>query len=157
MPKLVLGLDFVEKAFTMNSLRFLLVHRSPAQSEPNCSTFSTSKPLGASRHRVWRKRRTLLRWSGSTRFCWRRSFKLAVSRNSARTCGKWNRRNAGRVHVPVIGLANEGLESPETWLDAVIPEPIDPDVLTVTVLKLAQAVMRSPNSGSRRQSGRDRS
>ncbi len=146
-PELILSLDFVEKAFTMNSLRFLLVHRSPAQSEEiaallaraNHSVLPTSGLAeAADALRVERFDAVLLASEFQTR---------GLKEFSA-TLRQMEQTQRGAVHIPVIGLADNSAESGENGLDAVIPEPIDPDALTATVLKMAQAVMGSGHEES---------
>ncbi len=124
----------------MNSLRFLLVHGSPARSEQIAALLA-------------RANHSVLPTSGLAEA----ADALTVERFDAiLLAAEFHRRDLqefsaqlrqmeqvqrGASHVPVIGLSNDhGNHAGESGLDALIPEPIDTDALTATVLKLAQAV-----------------
>jgi HPt (histidine-containing phosphotransfer) domain-containing protein/CheY-like chemotaxis protein len=141
------NLAFVEKAFIMNSLRFLLVHRNPEQSEEiaallvraNHSVLPTSGlEEAADALTVERFDAVLLesefRTHGLKEFC----AQLRLVEQSQR----------GAVRVPVIGLTHDSIGDIENGLDAVIPEPIDPHALTAAAAKLAQAVSGSAQSNN---------
>ena len=135
----------------MNSLRFLLVHRSPAQSEEiaallaraNHSVLPTSglaeavdaltvERFDAVLMESEFRKRGLKEFSAHLR-------QMAEAQRSA-------------TRVPVIGLihdsSDENAGADDNGLDATLPEPIDPDALTATVLNLWQAVSDSGKSDS---------
>ncbi len=127
----------------MNSLRFLLVHGSPAQSEQIAALLSQANhsvlpTLGlaeaADALTVERFDAVLLAAEFHHRDLQEFSAHLRNMEQAQR----------GASHVPVLGLShNYGADAGESGLDALIPEPIDPEALTETVLKLAQAVTGS--------------
>jgi HPt (histidine-containing phosphotransfer) domain-containing protein len=149
-------LDFVEKAFNMNSLRFLLVHRSPAQSEEiaallaraNHSVLPTSGLAEAADALTVERFDAVLMES---------EFQNLGLKEFSAHLRQMAEAQRSATRVPVIGLipsisdnANSDFHSmaDENGLDATLPEPIDPDALTATVLNLWQAVSDSGKSDS---------
>jgi HPt (histidine-containing phosphotransfer) domain-containing protein/CheY-like chemotaxis protein len=135
-------LAFVEKAFIMNSLRFLLVHRDPEQSEKiavllaraNHSVLPTSGfEEAADALTVERFDAVLMESEFRTRGLQEFSAGLRRMEQSQRSA----------TRVPIIALVHGDATSLENGLDATIPEPLDPDALTAAVVHLARAVGRS--------------
>ncbi len=161
------GLAFVKETFTMNSLRFLLVHRDPEQSEeiaarlaeanhtvlPTTGLDEAAEALTVERFDAVLMeavfRRTGSSKSGLPEF-------NAVLRGMERNYKAGNR-------VPLIAIlplianndaSDDGIDSStETFIDAVLPEPIDPQALTEQVMRLAQAVAWSDANTSTSKGG----
>lgn len=126
----------------MNSLRFLLVHRDPEQSEeiaarlaeanhtvmPTCGLDEAADALTVERFDAVLMdsvfRRPGVRKHGLPEF-------------SAVLRGMEQNYKVGK-RVPVIAI-DDGSDI-ETWIDAVLPEPIDPQALTEQVMRLARAI-----------------
>lgn len=130
----------------MNSLRFLLVHRNPAQSEviANILAGANHSVLPTSGFEEAADALTVARFDAVLMESEFRTRGLAEFSAQLRKMEKSQR----SARVPVIALADGGSASLESGLDAVIPQPIDPQKLTDEVLQLAQAVGASPDSDS---------
>jgi HPt (histidine-containing phosphotransfer) domain-containing protein len=59
---------------------------------------------------------------------------------------KLEKSQRGACRIPLIGLSQDDREATGADLDAIIPEPVDPDAVTTTVLRLSQAVSNSSSS-----------
>jgi HPt (histidine-containing phosphotransfer) domain-containing protein len=127
----------------MNSLRFLLVHRNPEQSD------AIAALLAHANHSV-------LPTSGlaeATDALTVERFDAVLMESEFRTHGlqefsamlrRMEQSQRGACRVPVIGLTQDNLDTEaDSGLDAVVHEPIDPAAITATVLRLAQAVSGS--------------
>lgn len=145
----LVGLDFVEKAFTMNSLRFLLVHRSPAQSEQIAAVLARANHsvLPAAGLAEAADALTVERFDAVLLAS---EFHARELREFSAHLRRMEQAQRAAVHMPVIGLAHihaheiaQENDTEGSGIDALIPEPIDPSALTDTVIKLAQAVSSS--------------
>jgi HPt (histidine-containing phosphotransfer) domain-containing protein len=58
------------------------------------------------------------------------------------------------THVPVIALDDGTAIRDESWVDAVMPEPIDPDALTATVGQLARALAQQTRDSAASNGGK---
>jgi HPt (histidine-containing phosphotransfer) domain-containing protein/CheY-like chemotaxis protein len=144
----------------MNSLRFLLVHRSPAQSEQIAALLARANHsvLPASGLAEAADALTVERFDAVLLAS---EFHARELREFSAQLRQMEQAQRNPTHVPVIGLTRmHGLQESagqngaldfaagDAGLDALIPEPIDPNALTETVLKLAQAVSSSGNNGT---------
>ncbi len=138
----------------MNSLRFLLVHRSRQQSEEiaalltraNHSVLPTSGLAEAADALTVERFDAVLMES---------DFQTSGLKEFSADLRRMEQAQHSAARVPVIGLehtlngnghADEHLEA-VNGLDAVIPEPIDPDAIVATILKLSHAVGHSGQEG----------
>jgi HPt (histidine-containing phosphotransfer) domain-containing protein len=134
----------------MNSLRFLLVHQSPAQSEQIAALLARANHsvLPAAGLAEAADALTVERFDAVLLAS---EFHARELREFSAQLRQMEQAQRAAVHMPVIGLAQiHGLaeNSEESGLDALIPEPLDPHSLTDTVIKLAQAVSSSGKNGA---------
>jgi two-component system sensor histidine kinase/response regulator len=131
-------LAFGEKAFIMNSLRFLLVHRNPEQSEAIVALLARAdhSVLPASGLEEAADALTVERFDAVLMDSAYRSQALEEFSAQVRRMERAQR----STRVPLIVLANGNSGDFESVLDAVMPEPLDPDALTAAVSQLARAV-----------------
>jgi len=139
----------------MNSLRFLLVHRSPAQSEQIAALLARANHsvLPASGLAEAADALTVERFDAVLLAS---EFHSRELREFSAQLRQMEQAQRAAVHMPLIGLAQihgvheiSGEDSAEgSGIDALIPQPIDPVSLTDTVIKLAKAVSSSGQNGA---------
>jgi two-component system sensor histidine kinase/response regulator len=127
----------------MNSLRFLLVHRDPEQSEVIAS-------------RLERANHTVLPTPGldeAADALTVEQFDAVLMESAFQQCAlqafsaqlrQMERSGRNGARIPVIALSDLPADSFQSAVDAVVPEPVDPVALTAAVARLAQAVLRPP-------------
>jgi HPt (histidine-containing phosphotransfer) domain-containing protein len=134
----------------MNSLRFLLVHRDPEQSEEialrlaeanHTMVATTGLDEAADALTVERFDAVLME------SVFRRPglYKYGLQEFSALLRDMEQAQRAGN-RVPLIALDDGTLATGETCIDAVIPPPIDANALTQTVTQLARALARTSDA-----------
>jgi HPt (histidine-containing phosphotransfer) domain-containing protein/CheY-like chemotaxis protein len=130
----------------MNSLRFLLVHRDPEQSEEIASRLAEANHTvvptagldeAADALTVEQFDAVLME------SVFRRPglYKYGLQEFSALLRRMEQSQKSGN-HVPVIAIDDGTAIRDESCIDAVMPEPIDPDALTATVSQLARALAK---------------
>lgn len=126
----------------MNSLRFLLVHRNPAQSEEIAAL------LARANHSVcptsgFEEAADALTVERFDAVLMQSEFRFKGLSEFSAQLRKMEKSQRSATRVPVIALSEGDSTTLENGLDGFIPEPIDPAKLTAEVIHLAQAVNRS--------------
>jgi len=127
----------------MNSLRFLLVHRDPEQSEEIAARLALANHtvLPTSGLEEAADALTIERFDA---VLMESEFRKAAPKYGLPEFSAQLRRMEQSqkypTRVPVIALANGLVTELENGVDAVVPEPLDPEGLTAAVTQLARAV-----------------
>jgi HPt (histidine-containing phosphotransfer) domain-containing protein/CheY-like chemotaxis protein len=142
----------------MNSLRFLLVHRDPEQSEEIASrleeanhTVVPTAGLDEAADALTVEQFDAVLMESVFRRPGLYKYGLPEFSALLRTM---ERSQKPGTHVPVIALDDGTAIRDESWVDAVMPEPIDPDALTATVGQLARALAQQTRDSAASNGGK---